>query len=134
MEITLNLRDFIKELTLFYVLSGTEEQKRAKIETYIDIIGEKIYKLGYQKYDYRKLLRFLQIQCKSFPSIEEVLKYLPVGKVIDESYSGREGEVIKRVLNGYEYEFTIVPNHWDKIKTISGLDKELQWRQKTVNE
>ena len=48
--------------------------------------------------------------------------------MIQERYSGREGEVIKRTLNGIEYEFTVVPNHWDKVKTIEQLDKDILWR------
>jgi hypothetical protein len=53
------------------------------------------------------------------------LDALPVGIVIEQRFSGREGEVVKRTLNGIEYEFTIVPNHWEKVKTIEQLDNDI---------
>jgi hypothetical protein len=59
------------------------------------------------------------------PTTSKIFEYLYAGRVINESYSGREGEVIKRTLNGIEYEFTVVPNHWEKVKTIEQLDNDI---------
>lgn len=123
----MDLREFLKQLALFFPLRGTEEQKRAKIESYVELLSGEIHS-KYDNFNFEALLKVLKLSYDSFPTIKDIRKHLDYGKVIKESYSGREGEVIKRTLNGIEYEFTIVPNHWTGIKTIEQLDKDILWR------
>lgn len=120
----MDLREFLRQLALFFPMGGNEERKRAKIESYVELIGNEIYS-KYDNFNYEAVLKILKLSYDKFPTIKEVMSKLPYGKVIKESYSGREGEVIKRTLNGIEYEFTIVPNHWEKIKTIEQLDNDI---------
>lgn len=135
----MNVREFLNEMLFYFPLKRNKDDFEKLFEIYVDDILFTVNQYKEFVCDYEMLLQI--IRCNraytNFPPIAEIIKDLPKAlkpKPITPEYSGREGEVIKRVLNGYEYEFTIVPNHWDKIKTISGLDKELQWRQKAVNE
>ena len=123
----MDLREFLKQLALFFGVSGNEEQKRAKIESYVELLSGEINS-KYDNFNYEALLKILKLSYDKFPSIKDIRSKLPYGRVIKESFSGREGEVIKRNLNGIEYEFTIVPNHWDGVKTIEQLDKDILWR------
>ena len=123
----MDLREFLRQLALFFPLRGTEEQKRAKIESYVELLSGEIHS-KYDNFNYEALLKILKMSYDTFPALKDIRKHLDYGKVIKESFSGREGEVIKRTLNGVEYEFTIVPNHWDKVKTIEQLDKDILWR------
>ena len=121
--------DFLRELEIFYPMGASEEKVEKCISSYAEIIQRETLKTG-EKYDYEKILRHIQrnYRYKSFPSLPDIIDALPIGIVIEEHYSGREGEVLKRSLNGVEYEFTIVPNHWGNIKTINQLDKDISWR------
>jgi predicted RNA-binding protein len=121
--------DFLRELEVFYPMGASDEKVEKCISSYAEIIQRETLKTG-EKYDYEKVIRHLQrnYRYKSFPSLPDILDALPFGIVIEERYSGREGEVIKRIINGIEYEFTIVPSHWTGVKTISQLDAELQRR------
>lgn len=117
--------EFLKELSLFFPLEQRDEEKTKKIlNSYAEIVMEETEKTK-KKYDFRKLLRHIQknYKYKTFPSVMVLLDYLPYGEVIEASFSGREGEVIKRVINGWEYEFTIVPNHWKNVLSIGELYK-----------
>lgn len=120
----MDLREFLRQLALFFPLRGTEEQKRAKIESYVDLLSGEIHS-KYDNFNYEALLKVLKMSYDSFPTIKEVRKHLDYGRIINESYSGREGEVITRELNGIEYEFVVVPNHWTGIKTIDQLEKDI---------
>lgn len=120
----MDLREFLRQLALFFPLHGNEEQKRAKIESYVDLLGGEIHS-RYKDYNYEALLKILKMSYDSFPALKDIRKHLDYGKIVRESYSGREGEVIKRTLNGIEYEFTVVPNHWEKVKTIEQLDNDI---------
>lgn len=123
----MDLREFLRQLALFFPMQGNEEQKRAKIEKYVELLCGEIHS-KYETFNYEALLKELQLSCTDFPTLRKIRENLDCGKVVKVSYSGREGEVIKRTLNGIEYEFTIVPNHWDKVKTIEQLDKDILWR------
>lgn len=118
--------DFLRELELFYPMNESDEKVEKRISSYAEIILRETLKTG-ETYDYEKIIRHIQrnYRYKTFPSLPDILDYLPVGIVIEEHYSGRDGEVIKRVVNGYEYEFTIVPNHWTGVKTVEQLDKDI---------
>ena len=120
--------DFLRELELFYPMNESDEKVEKRISAYAEIIQGETIKTG-KKYDYKKIIRTIQrhYRYKTFPSLPDILEYLPSGVVIEQSYSGREGEVIKRKLWGIEYEFTVVPNHYDA-KTIEELDKDILWR------
>lgn len=130
----MNTYDFLFKLNSFFPCNEREEIFKERVNDYANCILSRLDKCKY-KCDFEKVFSYIleTYQYQKFPSLPFILEALPVGRVIEENYSGREGEVIKRVLNGIEYEFTIVPNHWDKVKTISEIDNELQWRQKRVN-
>lgn len=121
----MEIREFVKELISYFPISGTEDQIRARLEKYVELLGEQIYSKYGGDFDYEKLLKVIQLKHHKLPSISEIYKLLDYGRVIKERYSGREGEVITRVINGFPYQFTIVPNHWDKVKSISQLDSEI---------
>lgn len=128
----MNIRDFIKELALYYSFGQTEEAKKAKIEAYVEVVGEKVHN-HYKEYDYKALLRHLQLKYDRLPTLQQLLGELIVGKVKSpDNFSGMEGQVIKREINGHIYEFTIVPNHWEGVKTIRDLDREIAWKKQKV--
>lgn len=118
--------DFLRELELFYPMSESEEKVEKRISAYAEIIQREALKTK-ETYDYQKIIRHLQrtYRYKSFPSLPDILDAMPVGIVIEERYSGREGEVMTRQVNGITYEFTVVPNHWEKVKTVEQLDKDI---------
>jgi hypothetical protein len=118
--------DFLRELEVFYPMNESEEKIEKRISAYAEIIQSETLKTG-KRYDFKRVLNSIlrNYRYKTFPSLSDILDYLPNGVVIEEQYSGREGEVITRVINGFPYQFTIVPNHWDKVKSISQLDTEI---------
>lgn len=121
--------DFINKLNTFYPSNEKEEIFRERQNEYANSIIQRAHNRK-EKYDYDKVFSHIlqTYKFKTFPSLPDILEALPFGIVVEESYSGKEGEVIKRIINGMEYEFTIVPNHWDKVKTISELDREIEQR------
>ena len=125
----MTLFDFVRNLIDFYPTGESEEKKLKRVNSYVDILAEKINK-GRDKYDFLKLLKYIQMHYtyKQLPSIPQLLEYLPNGIVYEKSYSGREGEVIKREVNGYVYEFVVVPNHCQGVKTVKELDTEIYFR------
>ena len=133
----MNVREFLAELQLFFPLERKKEDIPRILEGYADDILFEINKDKWKGYncDFGLLLKSVRgkYTFNTFPSIARILESIPDAMVIKprkESYSGKEGEVIKRIINGMEYEFTIVPNHWEKVKTISELDREIEQRTK----
>lgn len=124
---------FLDKLNSFYPSNEQEEVFKERCKEYSNIILEEEHK-NRCKYDYDKVFKHIMMnyKYKAFPSLPDILEALPEGLMIEESYSGREGEVIKRVVNGYEYEFMVVPNHWNKVKTISELDEDIAERTKEI--
>lgn len=129
----MKLFDFVWALIDFYPTGEAEDKKIRRVNAYVDILAEKISK-SRDKYDFRKLLKHIQMNYtyKQLPSIPQILEYLPQGIVYEKSYSGKEGEIIKRELNGHVYEFTIVPNHWKGVKTLKELDADIYFRTRKV--
>lgn len=129
----MNVREFLNEMLFYFPLKRSKEDFEKLFELYVDDILFALADYPEHNCDYEKLLKF--IRCNrvytTFPPVAEIVKDIPkalVLKPVPVSYSGREGEVVKRVLNGIEYEFTIVPNHWEKVKTISEVDAEIRRR------
>lgn len=125
----MNAHTFMSELGIFYAVGGSEQDKITRFDKYATLIAEQVAKLRGQ-YNYERLLKYIEINFEKFPSVKAILDCLPVGIEIETCLSGREGETIKRTLNGVEYEFTIVPNSWDGIKTISELDRDIVRRSR----
>jgi hypothetical protein len=123
--LTHNAHSFVCELGAFYAVGGSEKDKAERFDKYATLIAEEVSKLKC-KFNYDKLLKYFELTKEKFPSVAEVIANLPIG--IEKSFSGREGETIKRILNGHEYEFTVVPNHWSGIMTISELDRDIARR------
>ena len=126
----MDVTQFLEELALLYPPEQKDPFKvKSILSLYAEHILREIQRTG-KKYDYLKLSRYIQRNYKyqKFPSIPVLLEYLPYGEIIQESYSGDEGKIIKRIINGHEYEFTIVPNHWGNVKTISQMDREITQR------
>ena len=126
-----NAHTFISELGSFFPVSGSEKDKAERFEKYANLLTEKIYNDYKGRYNYDKLLKYLELTCDRFPSIKDIFASLPVG--VEKSYSGKEGETITRVVNGIEYEFVVVPNHWSGIKTIQELDRDIARRSANAN-
>lgn len=123
MEVT----QFLEELALLY---PPEQKDPFKVKSILSIYAEhllrEIQRTG-KRYDFLKLSRYIQRNYKyqKFPTIPSLLEFLPYGEIYNESFSGNEGKVIKRKYRGVVYEFTIVPNHWEGVKTIEQLDREI---------
>lgn len=133
----MNVREFLGELQFFFPLERKKEDIPKILEGYADDILFEINKDKWKGYncDFNLLLKAVRAKYtfNTFPNVAKILEIIPDAMVIKpkkESYSGKEGEVIKRTLNGIEYEFTIVPNHWEKVKTISELDEDIENRTK----
>lgn len=113
---------FLKRL---FILFPPETSYQETLEFYLDAFETS------QEYDYHKLLRIVsrEYTYRTLPTTAWLLdkrnRCIPDIKA---DYSGKEGKVIKRIINGIEYEFTIVPNHWENVKTISQLDREIARR------
>ncbi len=116
-------------LNRLFVLFPPETSYDETLEFYMDALESS------KEYDYRRLLRIV--------AREYIYKTLPATSWLLEkrrsciSYktppgSGQEGQIIKRTINGYEYEFIIVPSHWDRVKTIAQLKEELATRKYKV--
>lgn len=131
--IEMSVYDFLTKLHKFFPLQDKDDVLKEKLNEYADCILEYASKQKKQ-YNYDKIFKQLLIsyKYKTFPSLPDILELMSYGVIIPEvqaSYTGREGEVIKRGINGYEYEFTIVPNTWDGIMTIGELDKNIEERK-----
>lgn len=133
----MNVREFLAKLQFFFPLERKKEDIPIILEGYVNDILFEINKSKWRGYDcdFEILLKTVRSkhQYKELPSVSTILKSVPEAMVkskIAISYSGREGEVIKRTINGVEYEFTVVPNHWEKVRTISELDREIEERTK----
>lgn len=124
----MNIDTFIEELACFFPMTGTENEKKKRILQYRDIIAENVAKRGCN-YNYQKLLRHLQMNFDKFPPLPKIIENLPVGVILEEQLSGREGEVITRKMNGVEYDFYIVPNSWENVMSVGELDRDIQRRR-----
>lgn len=133
----MNVREFLSELQLFFPLERRKEDIPKILEGYADDILYAINKDRWKGYkcEFEILLKKVRASYSfgAFPPLAKIIDCIPeamVIKPIETSYSGREGETIKRTCRGFEYEFTIVPNHWEKVKTISELDADIEEREK----
>lgn len=131
----LSVYEFITKLNKFYPSNEKKEIFQERANEYVNAIiarsQEKKIKYNYDKV-FSHILQYYKY--KTFPSLPEIIDNLEFGIIVEQSYSGKEGEVIKRTLNGYEYEFTIVPNHWQNVKTIQQLDEDIKFRTKGEND
>ena len=127
--------DFINKLNKFYPSNEKEEIFAERANEYANNIILRSHNKR-EKYDYDKVFNHIlqTYKYKTFPSLPEIIDNLEFGIIVEESYSGREGETIKRVLNGYEYEFTIAPNHWQNVRTIEQIDEDIKFRTKGGND
>lgn len=124
----MNAHSFMSELGNFYAVGGSEKDKAERFDKYATLIAEKVatYK---GLFNYERLLRYIEINFEKFPSLKMILDNLQIGRELQTCLSGNEGETIKRVINGHEYEFTVVPNHWDGVMTVSELDRDIARRK-----
>lgn len=145
---SMKIETFLNELMFYFPLKGYDKEE--EVNKYLDLCASDIDRFVKQygenfECDYNTVLFELRTHYtfRNFPPIAEIVKYIPkaiksVPKPL--SYSGQEGTVIKRVIYGCEYEFTIVPNHWEGVKTIQLLDTQLHNKKfvldknKTFNE
>ena len=131
----MDLREFLRQLAFYFSLDRKGDEAIQLFEIYVEDILEETTQNKWKGYecDYDQLCKNIRrnYQYKKFPTVAEIISFIPEAmKPIPRqtSYSGREGEVVKRMINGIEYEFTIVPNHWTGVKTIEQLDKDILWR------
>lgn len=130
----LSVYDFLFKLNKFYPTNEKDEIFEERVNEYANTIIARCQEKK-ERYNYDKVFSHIMqtYKYKQFPSLPEIIDNLQFGLIVEESYSGHEGEVIKRVINGHEYEFTVVPNHWKGVKTIEQLDKEIEQRRKEEN-
>lgn len=133
----MNVREFLSELLFFFPLERKKEDIPRILDGYADDILFEINKDKWKGYncDFEILLKSVRAKYtfNTFPNVAKILEVIPDAMVIKpkkESYSGKEGETIKRTCRGFEYEFTVVPNHWDRVMTISELDKDIEDKEK----
>lgn len=123
----MDVLSFLNELALLYPL---EQKEPEKVKSILNIYAAHIMQekaITGKNYDFHKIARYIQrnYKYKNFPSIPALLGYLPVGVVVNESYSGDEGKTFSKKCRGYDYSFVIVPNHWEKVKTVKQLDESI---------
>lgn len=131
----LTVYEFLVKLNKFYPSQEKEAIFQERTNEYANAILAKSIEKKI-KYDYDKIFSHIlqTYKYKTYPSLPEIIDALEYGIVTEVNYSGREGEVIQREINGHIYEFTIVPNHWQNVKTIDQLDEEIKFRTKGVCE
>ena len=127
---TLNAHSFVRELGSFFSVSGSEQDKAERFDKYATLIAERVNEIK-GSYNYERLLKYFELTRDRFPAVRDILENISIG--IEHSYSGREGEIIKRVVRGHEYEFVVVPNHWDNVMTVSELDRDIARRNANEN-
>ncbi len=123
----MNAFEFLNKLNAFYPSNESDSVFKERVSEYVDSIVRK----GQQnrcKYDYEKVFTYIleNYKYKTFPSLPDILNALPKGRIVELKFSGREGDEIMRKYRGYDYEFTVVPNHWEKVKTIKELNEEIE--------
>lgn len=118
--------EFLRRL---FLLFPPKTNPTVTLEFYLDALDSE------QEYDYHELLKIVsrEYPYKEPPTTNWLLDKRKLCKP-QRMYraSTDEGKTIKRTLNGYEYEFVVVPNHWENVKTISELDREIEIRTKKV--
>lgn len=127
----MSVYDFLGKINDFFPSGDKKEVITQKINEYAECILEYANKQKKQ-YNWDKIFKQLLIsyKYKTFPSLPDILEVMPFGTIIPETqFTGKEGEVIKRVINGHEYEFTVVSNSWDGVMTISELDENIERRK-----
>ena len=102
--------EFIRELSFFFPLSGTEEHKNRIFDSYVENL-EGIAISNKCDYDWKKVLQAIQrtYTYQKFPSLADVIKCLPEGR-IEKPYEACEGEgalVVITLPNGVKYDFTV---------------------------
>ena len=128
---TMTVYEFLEKLNNYYPSKEKTEILEQKFNDYANCIIEYAHKNNYE-YDYDKVFKqfMLNYKYKVFPSLPDILEFMPYGVIIKKPhYSGKEGQTIKRSWQGHEYEFTIVPDSWENVKTIKQLDNELERRK-----
>ena len=128
----MNTVEFLQKLNTYYPSKEDNVTFNDRIKEYSNSICKYIYEHK-QKFDIDKVFsKILETyRYKTFPSLPEIFDAMPYGAIlptIEESLSGREGQTITRTLHGHVYEFTVVPNSWDGIMTISELDRDIARR------
>lgn len=124
----MNAFEFLVKLNSFFPSNESEELFKERMNEYVNSIVHKSQTSKCQ-YDYDKVFTYIleTYKYKSFPSLPDILEALPKGKIYNTCNSN---QTIKRIINGMEYEFTIVPNHWENVKTISEVSAEIRSRTK----
>ena len=128
----MNSHDFMAELGIFFAVGGSEKDKAERFDKYATLIAEEVAKTK-GSYNYSKLLKFIELNYEKMPSLKEILANIPIGIEYKAQFTGAEGTTIKRVVNGHEYEFVVVPNTWDNVMTISELDENIKRRSGNAN-
>lgn len=132
---TMSVYDFLGKINDFYPSGDKKEIVTQKINEYAECLLDYANKQKKQ-YNYDKIFKQLLIsyKYKTFPTLSDIIDVMPFGEIRpDVSYSGKEGTVIKRMIRGHEYEFTIVPSSWDNVMTISELDRDIERSKENVN-
>lgn len=125
----MNIYALLEQLSVIYPHNKKDEDFEPILMLYAEQILGVIQK-SKKKYNFQKVLAHLMqtYKYRTFPTLPDILEALPYGEITEVKYSGKEGTEIKRIINGHEYSFTIVPSTWDA-KTISELDNEIRLKE-----
>lgn len=111
--------EFIRKL---FILFPPERNYQETVEIYSEALDDG------RNYNYQKLFKKIikDYKYKTAPAVSYILEKLPLVEIRQIPLnSGLEGEVVKKIINGHEYEFTIVNNDW-KCPTIKDLEKKIK--------
>lgn len=123
----MNAFEFLNKLNTFYPSNESDAVFAQRVNEYADSIVHKS-QINKCQYDFERVFTYIleNYKYKGFPSLPDILNALPKGKIYKSCTSD---QIIKRFINGMEYEFTVVPNHWDNVKTISELSNDIKGRK-----
>lgn len=120
----MNAFEFLNKLNTFYPSNESDNVFSQRVSEYADSIVHKC-RVNKCQYDFDRVFTYIleNYKYKNFPSLPDILSALPYGKIYNTCASD---QTVKRVINGMEYEFTVVPNHWENVKNIKELDTEIR--------
>ena len=85
--------------------------------------------------DWKKLMQIVgkEYKFKSTPPTSWLLDQMQLCKVYEDAKPIDFDKRLKRTINGYEYEFTAVDSSWQKSKSLSEIDRVIEWQNKKDN-
>ena len=119
--------EFVKELAIFFPLTGTEEHQNKIFDSYVENL-EGIAITNHCDYDWKKVLQTIQrtYTYSKFPPLADIIKVLPECKIYKPYIEcADEGDLIVVTLpNGMIYTFTVCASG----RNIDTISEELKFK------